>query len=297
MNLGAGFRAAGEGLELIAKNAMRREENDWQAMREENLARIRHEYSLQEEGVRADNVRQENDADRRWRTSEAAKGRRADDQRQNRADDRADKRQSRADHKQDSRDLNAAWQHRTTTLQAFRQQYGKALDDYNSAKASGVADEKDLAEMAANVQYIAREMQNFDAESTERLANLGDSTAKAKMLSDEDMDKLAGGKGGDKGAPGAAAAPAAGGSARPKPKPKSRSLTDGPLRDTTNPRPNPLTGMGAVADWAGSVDAASETQRRLEEQRLRDEQYQRYAGKPTREQLAGAGHSAPRLIP
>lgn len=135
MNIGAGFRAAGEGLQLIATQAARRDELNWQALRLEHLEGLRQKNNLALEGERAKNEGAQRDKKMTWRSSESKAAREADDARQNRADGRADARQSRAERSASSRELAEARRHRVTTLQAFRQQYSKALTDFNSAKA------------------------------------------------------------------------------------------------------------------------------------------------------------------
>lgn len=298
MNLSAGFAAAGRGLELMANNAARREELDWQAAREENLQRLRHTQNLELEGVRAKNDADAAEKQRTFVAGENKANREADDARQNRADARADARQRRADSKADNRELSELRRHRTTTLQAFRAQYAKSLTDYNNAKASGMADEDALADMEANIRYIAREMQDFDAQSKDELAAAGDPWAKKQLLTDEDIEKMAGDGGqvpsAAQGA-GAAQPRPSGAPARPKPKP----MVPQAMRDTQNPRPNPLASgdAAAVANWAAGVDQQATQQRTLQQQE-EDRRRTSYYTRPTREQLATASHSTgPRLIP
>lgn len=194
MNISAGFRAAGQGLKLIAEHAGRREERNWAMLREEHMAELRQKQTLQLEDRRSDNNEKAAEAQRGFIGEENDKNRKADDARADRSDRRADAREKRADAKADTRELSELRRHRVSTLQNFRTQYGKALSDLNTAKASGMIDEADLAEMRANVQYIAQEMQDFDAQSKDALAAAGDRWAKSQLQTDEDFAQLGGGR-------------------------------------------------------------------------------------------------------
>ena len=156
LNVSGGFRALGQGLQLIAERQGRREEMQWQAMREENLARLRQQLDLEVEGVRAENNRQESDADRRWRTAEAAKGRRADDARQRRADDAADRRLTREISAKNppKTDAEKTYEMYSTEMQNLAKQIRDVEDAHTKAVDAG--DEKMI------VRYTSRlaELQN-----------------------------------------------------------------------------------------------------------------------------------------
>lgn len=299
MNVSGGMRALGQGLQLIADRQFQREEREWMAAREENLMRLRHGQNLELEGMRADNDRQAADAQRRFVAGENARDRRDAGQRQDRADARADARAERADNRadarqrrgearDDARELSELRRHRTTTLQNFRAQYGKALQDFNEAKASGMTDPEDLAELQANVSYIAQEMQDFDAQSKDALAQAGDPWAKSQLLSDDDFEP----GGAPAAIPGAGAPSAATpgqGAATPKAKPMQSSVAaeQRPLR------PNPVTGnLRTIADWAGEADIAAAKVREEQERQARQSRPR------TAAQLSSMTHgTSPRLIP
>lgn len=196
MNLSAGFQAFGQGLNLIAQTQYRREERDWITARDENFATLRQKQALELEDRRTANDEAAAGKQREFIASENDKNRKADDTRAERAERRDAAREERLYRREDAKELAELRRHRATTLQNFRAQYGKALTDYNTAKASGILEQADLEEMRANIEYIAREMQDFDAQSKDALAAAGDSWAKQQTLGDEDMEHLMGGNGG-----------------------------------------------------------------------------------------------------